>query len=297
MPRIFRRPALARSIVERLLAPTQLDIHFRSGVFLSGLRRTGKTTFVLRDLVPALEDRGVIVVYVDLWSDARATPASLVLNAVRATLRELQSQASASADAVGFGFDVEGVGEATGTTLATAFKAVVDRTHTDVVLIVDEVQHALTSEDGQHLLFALKAARDAVNLTPGTRGHFIFVGIGSHRANVAELSASRQQAFAGAATIDYPLLGEDYVVHVLDELHSFSQEKGRSLPSLEAATTCFAALGNRPEEFAKALEALFNDEGAADQADAAFRTITATVRGSAADSEPVHGGPQHDCID
>jgi hypothetical protein len=44
-----------------------------------------------------------------------------------------------------------------------------------VVLIVDEVQHALTSEDGNRLLLVLKAARDAINPRPHTPGHFLFI--------------------------------------------------------------------------------------------------------------------------
>ena len=61
---------------------------------------------------------------------------------------------------------------------------VVDQAGTNVVLIVDEVQHAITSDDGNQMLLALKAARDAINPRPGTPGHFIFIGTGSHRALV-----------------------------------------------------------------------------------------------------------------
>ena len=50
-----------------------------------------------------------------------------------------------------------------GATLADAFVDLVDQGKTDVVVIVDEVQHAMGSEDGNSMLLALKAARDAGN--------------------------------------------------------------------------------------------------------------------------------------
>jgi hypothetical protein len=84
-----------------------------------------------------------------------------------------------------------------------------------VVLIVDEVQQAITTEEGNQMLLALKAARDAINPRPGTRGHFLFLGTGSHRALVGELTARRNQAFAGATSLPYPVLDQHYVRHVL----------------------------------------------------------------------------------
>lgn len=46
----------------------------------------------------------------------------------------------------------------------------------------------------------------AINPHPGTPGHFIFVGTGSHRALESVLTACRDQAFAGATSVPYPLL-------------------------------------------------------------------------------------------
>ena len=40
-------------------------------MFLSGIRRIGKTTFIKQDLVPALLDHGALVLYVDLWHERR----------------------------------------------------------------------------------------------------------------------------------------------------------------------------------------------------------------------------------
>ena len=91
---IFRRPALAVQMAGQLLRPGVLDEGLRSGLFLSGLRRTGKTTFLLNDLIPALEEAGALVIYVDLWADTQTSPAVLVQAAIRKTLTELQTPAS-----------------------------------------------------------------------------------------------------------------------------------------------------------------------------------------------------------
>jgi hypothetical protein len=75
---IYRRPQLAASMAKQLLRPGVLDEGLRSGLFLSGQRRTGKTTFLITDLIPALQAAGAVVIYVDLWSDVQANPSQLV---------------------------------------------------------------------------------------------------------------------------------------------------------------------------------------------------------------------------
>ena len=52
---VYHRTDLAREMARQLLEPKVLDLPLRSGLFLSGLRRTGKTTFLRQDLIPALE--------------------------------------------------------------------------------------------------------------------------------------------------------------------------------------------------------------------------------------------------
>lgn len=94
MAEIYRRPELAAQMATQLLHPGVLDEGLRSGLFLSGMRRTGKTTFLLNDLIPALEEAGALVIYVDFWSDTQTSPAALVLSAVKKTLAELQTPAS-----------------------------------------------------------------------------------------------------------------------------------------------------------------------------------------------------------
>lgn len=162
MSSIFQRPELAESMANQLLNPGVLDEGLRSGLFLSGLRRTGKTTFLRNDLIPALEEAGALVIYVDLWSDTLANPATLEHNAIRKTLKDLQTPGSSALEtfkrvsnaeigAAGFkfGFKLDSIGNVDGPTMAQVLTEVVDQAKTDLVLIIDEVQHAISSDDGK----------------------------------------------------------------------------------------------------------------------------------------------------
>lgn len=295
MTPIYRRPALAQQMAAQLLNPGPLDEGLRSGLFLSGLRRTGKTTFLLNDLIPALEDAGALVIYVDLWSDTQANPAALVQAAIvrkldeiqkpgSALLAKLRKMTSAEVEAYGFklSFNLDALGKAGGPTLAEALTAVVDQAKVNVVLIVDEVQHAITTEDGHQLMLALKAARDAINPRPKTPGYFLFVGTGSHRAHVNELTTRRNQAFAGATSVAYPVLGQDYIRHLVDRL---DRELPGRWPSLDVATLAFQTLGHRPEEMLKALRLLRQQLKPDTRPDDVLPVIASTLRTATAEVE------------
>lgn len=285
----FHRPKLASEMADQLLQPKGLMKKVRSGLFLGGLRRIGKTTFLRGDLIPALEAQGAIVVYVDLWSNTAAKPSDLLLAVVRKTLADLERADSKAlgilkrlkgldvgAAGFKFGFSLAELGKNEGNTLAGAFSELVRLARTDVVVIVDEVQHALGSEDGDNMLLALKAARDEINLTPDTPGYFLFVGTGSHRARVRELTIKGKQAFNGAMSEDFPVLEIDFVSWLLQEA-----DLGVRTPTLGVAFDCFVRLGRRPEELMKALFALQQLPNFVD-ADQDLRAITEGVRQSAA---------------
>lgn len=287
---LFHRQTYADQMAGQLLNPGPLDESTRSGVFLSGIRRVGKTTFLRQDLIPALEARGALVIYVDLWADPAKSPSALVHEAVRQTLQQLQTKGSSllkrvkglnvGAAGLSFGFELDKVGEAGGTTLAQAFEALVAKTRTNVVLIVDEVQQTLGTDEGQSLLHALKAARDAVNAKPGTPGRFLFLGTGSHKSLLAEMTSRRNQPFAGALSASYQVLGKDFVRW---QLARIGAQPGLILPSLDAAWEGFQTLGHRPEELLKALRQLQQASGT--DADTAWRIICATLAGAAADAD------------
>jgi hypothetical protein len=304
MTNVYHRTALAQQMAQQLLEPKVLDLPLRSGLFLSGLRRTGKTTFLRQDLIPALEKgewglgedgRPAMVIYVDLWSNVSIPPAELILRAVRAKLRELENPASAiwsglkriataevAAHGFKFKFDLSKLGEEGGATLAEAFTQVVDEAKTDLVVMVDEVQECLGREDAQALMQALKAARDAINLRPNTPGYFLFIGTGSHRSLVQEMTVRRKEAFAGAVSVDYPVLDEGFVTWVLEQM----QAQGITVqPSPAAAWQAFRELGHRPEPFLDALRILAHAVKPGEDTDAMLRAVVWTKRASLADRE------------
>ena len=72
--RVFHRPELAARLAAVLLGDDPLSSAGRSGLFLSAPRRTGNSTFLRNDLIPAVEHAGAIAIYVDLWADKTAIP-------------------------------------------------------------------------------------------------------------------------------------------------------------------------------------------------------------------------------
>lgn len=285
----FHRAQYAKDLAVQLLKPTALQLQVRSGVFLSGIRRIGKTTFLRQDLIPALESMQALVIYVDLWADRSKSPALLVHEAVKTTLSELTSPGTrllerfkglnVGAAGFNFGFQVDAVGKPGGATLSEVFTELVDKVNTNVVLILDEVQQALVTEDGNNLLFALKAARDAVNTRPGTPGHLLFLGTGSHKSLMADMATRRSQPFAGAVATEYEPLGAEFVRWKHEQLQPL---KGIKLPSQDVMWQGFLAIGQRPEELQNALVLL---QSRPEDPDLAFPIICTTLAASASEVE------------
>lgn len=293
---IFHRPGYADALAQQLLRPGPLDQALRSGVFLSGIRRIGKTTFVRQDLIPALQDRGALTLYVDLWTDRSRPPMALVKEAVRQAIASLAQPGSSLLDrlrktkgvnfgAAGFSFGIQldTLGEPGGATLADVFVDLVRKAEGDVVLIIDEVQQAVATQDGQDMLFALKAARDTVNTATDLPGKLLIVGTGSHKSLVTDMATRRSQAFAGAHTASFEPLGREYVDWFLRRIEAANL----AAPPLDAAYDGFQRMGHRPEELAKAIRQ-FQDEVAAGRSldpAVSFTTICATIATTAADIE------------
>ena len=295
-PNVFHRPAYAQDLAQQLLSPGPLDQGLRSGVFLSGIRRIGKTTFIRQDLIPALVDRGALTLYVDLWTDRPRPPMALMQEAVRRAASELADPSSTllqqlrrvkgvtfGVAGINLGVQVDTPGTQGSAPLADVLVEFVRKAQGDVVLLIDEVQQAVATQDGQDMLFALKAARDRVNTATDLPGKLLIVGTGSHKSLVTDMATRRSQAFAGAHTALFEPLGKDYVEWFLRRV-----EAARLVaPPLDAAFAGFKSMGSRPEELTKAVRQ-FQDEVAAGRSSdpsKAFATICATLAGAAAEIE------------
>ena len=255
---VFHRTALAQDIASKLVRPPATSAS-GSGLFLAAPRRTGKSTFLREDLRPALEAMGVLVVYADLWENKAADPGLVIIGAIRAALAQREGVVARLARATGMekvtvgglGFNLDKVGMPDGASLSAALSALSDETQRLIVLIIDEAQHAITSEAGSNALFALKAARDELN-SSAHHGLRIVVTC-SNRDKLAMLRASKDQAFFGAPLVAFPPLGKDYIAWFIARL-DFKDEL-----DLELVHDWFSKAAFRPEVLGAAVDALTYD--------------------------------------
>lgn len=252
----FHRPALAEAIADQALDTSMGN---SGGLFLAAPRRTGKSTFVRQDLLPALEKRGVVTIYVDLWIDRSVNPAIHIANAVRASLaaedgavtkwaKRVLNTTSLNVGALGSGlsFDLSQLNMPSEATLTDALKALSLAHERKLILVIDEAQHANTTPEGATALFALKAARDSLNTDLNMFGMQL-IATGSNRDKLAALVNSREQAFYGADMVAFPPLGKDYIQWMV--------QRSQLALSVDSAYQVFQEVGSRPEPMRKALMA------------------------------------------
>lgn len=279
---IFHRAEFADALCKRILEPDVLSS--RDGLFLTGIRRIGKTTFLKRDLVPRLEAGNAVVVYVDLWSSSEANaPAKSVLAGISRKLKALAApsklkELKVNLQVLSFTFEPDSIGLPDGISIADALIELIEKIDRSIVLIIDEVQETLRTESGRNLLYALKAARDAVNLRSGNpNGTFLMiVGTGSHRSFVSAMSSRSSQPFYGADQIDYPKLGEEYIDWLVKRL-----PKEAKVPGRDALREGFAMLGSRPKVFSDLLRQMQSYAG--NELDPAFLAVCANQARTDAD--------------
>lgn len=206
MTTLFKRTGLASDIADKVLftSPTSAS---SSGLFLAAPRRTGKSTFLREDLRPQLEVKGALVLYVDLWDNRQTDPGDAIIGAIRTELAKHDGVLTRLAKSTGLEEDKLGLEK--GISLSAALAALSDEAGKPIVLIIDEAQHAITTQGGANALFALKAARDELNssLYHGLR----VVATGSNQDKLAMLRNSKDQAFFGAPLVKFPALGKEYV--------------------------------------------------------------------------------------
>jgi len=264
---MFHRPELAKRIVSDLAGEGIID--YSSGLFLAAPRRTGKTTFLVNDLVPICQERGWLTVYVDLWANKKVDPAVLISGAIGQALAEREGFMRRAAKKAGIdkitllrtlNWDFSKPQLPAGVTLAQALEVLSQVSEKPIVLIVDEAQHSLSSEDGVNTMFALKAARDQLN-QGSDRIRMVFTG--SNRDRLASLVLNSRQPFYGASVTPFPLLGRDFVEHVADFINPrLAKTNQFNVDDLEYA---FETVGRRPEMLMQLVYKVSLIEGRADE--------------------------------
>lgn len=270
MDNVFHRNRLATDMAAKILYVPPGSAS-SSGLFLAAPRRTGKSTFLREDLRPQLEAKGALVLYADLWENRKADPGSVIIAAVRSELAKYEGVVARLARASGMdkvnvggmSFSLDRIGLGNGTSLSSALAALSDETGKTIVLVIDEAQHAITTDNGNDALFALKAARDELNSSrhKGLR----VVATGSNQDKLAMLRNSKDQAFFGVPLVKFPLLGKDYVQWFCEQVN---------LPaalSADVVYELFIRASFRPEMLGAAADALrFDFELASGDAPARF---------------------------
>lgn len=253
----FPRQALANELVAALRGQQVFgDAH--NGLFLAAPRRTGKSTFLQLDLKPALEAVGSVVVYVDLWADQRRDPGAHIADAIGRVLVSRLGPLKRSANAVGLDsvtiagavtLDISRIGRVDGVTLPDALRTLRDAAKAPVALIIDEAQHALTSEAGEATMAALKSARDQLN-RPGDV-QLMLVMSGSDRDKLLRLVNTNGAPFYGSQISRMPPLGADFIAHVA---HLVEAQRPELAPvNVALLSSAFDRFGHRPQFFIDAL--------------------------------------------
>lgn len=273
------RKELAVAIAQRMTPDPILGT--QSGMFLAAPRRTGKSTFLRRELIPHLIEIGSFPIYVDLWSDRDADPGMLIADAIAKALdglyntaERLKSSFLPKSISVG-GVAVElraGESPRIGT-LTEALVAIGDKADQDVVLIIDEAQHALSSKAGLDAIFALKAARDEMNQrAEGARLNLVFTG--SHRDKLAAFVAGHKDPFFGASVSDFPKLGDAYINVLVNSINPRLADDNQ-LNRADVAKA-FELVGYQPE----ALTMIVREHALSEEGSAGLR-VTVTERANA----------------
>jgi len=252
----FQRTLLAQELVAALQGKALLgDAH--NGLFLAAPRRTGKSTFLQGDLRPALEAAGVVVVYVDLWADARRDPGVLIAESIARALEAqlgvvARTAKKAGLDKVkvgGLEVDTSRIGKVDGLTLTDALRLLHANAAKPVALIVDEAQHALTSEAGEAAMTALKSARDQLNQPGAVK--LMLVMSGSDRDKLLRLVHTAAAPFYGSQIQRMPPLGPDFIAYVAALIEA--QRPDLRPVDQGLLQQSFAVFGYRPQFFMAAL--------------------------------------------
>lgn len=264
---VFHRPQLALRIVEELAGKGIAD--YSSGLFLALHRRTGKSTFLREDFIPAVENNGWLPVYVDLWANKAVDPALLISKTIATALQSFEGAARTLLKAMSvekvsilrtLNWDLSKPTLPSTATLTDALTLLHELSGKRIVLIIDEAQHALTSEDGMNAMYALKAARDELNQGRGAVGlNLVFTG--SSRDKLGDLLHSRTQPFYGASITPFPVLGKDFTDEYTLFLNSRTAETNQF--NSEDVYEAFTLVGNRPEILSLIIKEVAVDLGAA----------------------------------
>lgn len=247
----FKRANLAQACCDSLAGKGIANA--TSGLFLVGPRRVGKSTFLINDLIPEAQSRGYLTVYVDLWANKLTNPALLITETLKTSIATLKSKLTQFTKRIRLQkvnilktleLDFSKPGLPNNITLVDLLKDLIRLANKSVLLIIDEAQHTLTTPDGINTMFAIKSARDQINI-PHKLPNLMLVLTGSSRDKLAQLVIKKDQPFFGSEITSFPLLGRDYTDFFTDKVNQSLAANNQF--SKDSMWEAFQLTGHRPE--------------------------------------------------
>lgn len=199
-------------------------------IALLGVRRVGKTEFLLRDLCPLALEEGYLPVYINLWASPEY-PHETVIAALQTALtgrkdkRRIRDALSNEVkklevgnSLIGkLGFEFEGavatIEPGVLTRIGQLVQQLVDTPNVKPLLIIDEIQHLAQNDHFYPLQGALRTAFDL----HGDRLPVVYAG--SSRSGIQAMFADDKMPFYNSAYMtDFPTMGIEFVRHCCEIL-------------------------------------------------------------------------------
>ncbi|MCK6422700.1 MAG: hypothetical protein L6Q73_17575 [Aquabacterium sp.] len=253
----FERPKLVAGLAQRL------EQHQRIAMF--GPRQTGKTTLLRSELIPELERRGLLPVYVECWADRKDPIASINHALTKALEGILLSPGKRGARAAktpvkkvsiaGFAVDLGDLGVRTLPDSPTLrFDALLtmllEASSQNVALLFDEFQAIAEVDTADNMSAGLRAALTQASDRVGA------VFSGSNEAALLRMfSSSRAPLFQFAVAEPYHLLREDFVGHVAAKFAAATQRDLNQVMAMNLLERC----GHQPAPFLQVIGAMLSD--------------------------------------
>ena len=276
----FKRTEEANRVAA-MITPDMFSGHL-SGLFMAAPRRTGKSTFLRQDLVPVLEKRGDLVLYVDLWNEKETDPAELITTCIKNAIRKFDNPITkirnmipfSRVGAMGVSVDIKSSRSLSGT-IPDVLEILSKTAKKNIVFIIDEAQQSLETRSGRSAMYALKSARDAINQNFSEFNLFL-VMTGSHQDKLSSLINGRKAPFFGAFIREFPRIDMEFASVAAEKINEcLASESQVSVKSVEDA---FEAIGRRPEILNECLRGLFSDSET--KGDDALRSIVTEKKNS-----------------
>ena len=246
----YHRKKLATALGDRLIA------HERIAMF--GPRQTGKTTLLRDEVIPYVQSRGCVAVYIDCWMDMD-DPLQGINYALQKALdglvvkpKGVKRTGSTAVKKLGLmGASID-LGEPArrqlparpALLLDSLLTQILEETAHDVVLVFDEFQSIASVKNGPQISASLRAALTQADKRIGA----IFSG--SSDVQLLDMfSRTNTPLYGFARTEGYEALGVDFIGFVA---RKFNEATRRDLNQV-LAHDAFQELGTQPEPFLHAV--------------------------------------------